>query len=256
MATSVAYVRHWFASRRWWRGALRTVSRASRWLIPSRPAKYPFDRRHGMDTDGLFYSDQLSAGHEHDRHSAGYYATAPSLFHGAIALWSETLAESGQPLTDFTLVDVGCGKGRAVMLASEYGFREIVGVELNSRLAAVAKKNLHKWLRSPRACANVAVVHGDALSFPVPDGPVVLFFFNSFEQEMVEMWLDRLAHAASARTHPIDLIYVHPEFDALVRRVPGMQAIAHAEIPFSAEDAAADVFGVAVDDCAIYRLSR
>src|SRR5260370_28052564 len=126
------------------------------------------------------------------------------------------------------------------MLGSEYKFREIVGVELNQRLAAVAKKNLRKWLRSPRACTNVAVVQVEGLSFPIPDGPVVLFFFNSFEREMIEMWLDRLAHAASTRTHPIDLIYVHPEFDALVRRVPGMQAIAHAEIPFSAEDAAAD----------------
>ncbi len=208
-----------------------------------------------MDTDGLIYADGLSTGHEHDRHSAGYYATAPSLFRGAIALWSGTLERMGQRLSDYTLVDVGCGKGRVLMLASEYGFRDIVGVELSPRLAAVAKKNLRKWLRSAHACASVEVVHGDALTFPIPDGPVVLFFFNSFERAMVEMWLDRVAQAALGRSEPIDLIYVHPEFEALVREVPGMQVVAEASIAFSAEDAAADVFGVSADCCGVYRLA-
>lgn len=209
-----------------------------------------------MDTDGLIYADGLSTGHEHDRHSAGYYATAPSLFRGSIALWSETLKGLGKRLSDYTLIDVGCGKGRVLMLGSEYGFRDIVGVELNPRLAAVACKNLCKWLRSPRACPNVGVVHGDALTFPIPEGPVVLFFFNSFECEMAEMWLERIGQAASVRNEPIDLIYVHPEFDALVRQVQGMQVVAQAEIPFSAEDARADVFGVSLDRCVVYRLSR
>ena len=53
---------------------------------------------------------------------------------------------------------------------------------------------------------------------------------------------------------PLDLIYIHPEFDPLVRQLPGVQVVAEAEIPFSAEDAAADAFGVAVDRCGVYRL--
>jgi SAM-dependent methyltransferase len=256
MATAAAYVRHWFAPRRWWSGALGTLSRAARWLLQSPLPTYPFDRRHRVDTDGLIYADGLCTGHEHDRHSAGYYATAPSLFRGAIALWSETLAGSGKRLNDYTLVDVGCGKGRVLMLASQHGFREIVGVELNPRLAAVARKNLSKWLRLSRACPKVAVVQQDALTFPIPEGPVVLFFFNSFEREMAEMWLERMGQAASVRNGPIDLIYVHPEFDALVRQVQGMQVVAQADIPFSAEDARADVFGVSLDRCVVYRLSR
>ena len=70
------------------------------------------------------------------------------------------------------------------------------------------------------------------------------------------MWLQRLGEIARGRTHPIDLIYVHPEFDALVRQVPGMRGLAEAEIPFSEEDAGADVFGVRSDRCAVYRVRR
>jgi hypothetical protein len=140
------------------------------------------------------------------------------------------------------------------MLASEYEFREVVGIELNPGLAAIARTNLRKWTNRPRACPRVRIIEGDALSTRLPDGPVVLFFFNSFESEMVKMWLDRLARTAASRTHPIDLIYLHPEFDALVRQVPGMQVLACAAIPFSKEDTAADVFGVHADESILLRL--
>jgi len=255
MATSGSYLRDWSAAwlalRQWCRGALAALSR-----VIHRPPKHPFDRMHRVDTDGLIYADALSTGHEHDRHSAGYYATAPSLFHGAIALWRETLPATARTLSGYTLVDIGCGKGRVVMLASEHEFREVVGIELNPRLAAVARKNLRKWMIRTRACTRVRIIEGDALSTPLPDGPVVLFFFNSFEREMVEMWLAQLAQTAASRTHPIDLIYLHPEFDELVRQVPGIQAMADVQIPFSAEDAAADAFDVAVDRCAMYRMQQ
>ena len=67
------------------------------------------------------------------------------------------------------------------------------------------------------------------------------------------MWLRRLGEIAGGRTAPIDLIYVHPEFDVLVRQVPGMRVLAEVEIAFSEEDAGADVFGVREDWCAVYR---
>ena len=168
-------------------------------------------------------------------------------------MWHETLAGSGYTVNDYSLVDIGCGKGRVLMLASEIAFREIVGVELNPRLARVAEKNLRKWLRRPRACGNVRVAVQDVLSAPLPDGPVAVFYFNSFEREMAEIWLARLGEIARGRSYPLDLIYIHPEFDGLVRRVPGMEVLACADIPFSKEDAEADAFGVAEDQCAIYR---
>jgi SAM-dependent methyltransferase len=223
-------------------------------IFPRQRAKHPFDRLHRVDTSGLIYADGLITGHEHDSHSSGYYATAPSMFHSAMTGWGATLAGSGFKLSEYTFVDIGCGKGRAVMLASEYGFREIIGVELNPRLAAVAQRNLTRWMRTRRKCRNVRIVHGDALSIPVPDGPVLLYFFNSFEREMVELLLARLVEVASIRTAPIDLIYVHPEHGALFAQTPAIQVLAEEAIAFSSEDAAADVFGVSFDCCAIYRL--
>ncbi len=219
-----------------------------------REKKHPFDRTHGVDTGGLLYAGRLATGHAHDGHNAGYYATAPSLFHGAMDLWRRTLPATGRSVSDYTLVDIGCGKGRVLMLASQYEFREITGVELNPRLAHLAQKNLRKWMTRMGQSARIHIIEGDALELPLPGGPVALFYFNSFERELTGKWLSHLAGLATHRTAPLDLIYIHPEFDAQVRQAPGLRPVAHADIRFSEEDAAADAFGVHEDLCSIYRL--
>ncbi len=258
MATPATHLRQWFTPR-WWSEALRALRR---------PPGHPFDRAYGVDTGGLIYADRLAGGHAHAAHNAGYYATAPSLFHGAIALWRETLPGTGYGVEDYTLVDIGCGKGRVLLMASEYRFHEIIGVELDSGLATIARKNLRKWqrrvprigvhqdslLRPGKSIPRIRILDGDALSLPIPDAPVALFYFNSFERPMMEIWLARLGEIARERTAPLDLIYIHPEFDGLVRRVPEIRVLTEADIPFSAEDAGADEFGVDSDHCAAYRL--
>jgi SAM-dependent methyltransferase len=200
------------------------------------------------------YANELWSGHRHDAYSAGYYASAPSLVQGAIVRWRETLAGTGLMLSDYSLLDIGCGKGRVLMLGAENPFRAVVGVELHPGLARVARKNLRKWSRTPRACRNVQVVQSDALSVPFPDGPVVVYFFNPFGREMVELLLAHLHKLAATRTDPIDLIYIHPEFGELVRDAPGVELVEVTDVAFSEEDARADAFGVRADQCAIYRL--
>jgi SAM-dependent methyltransferase len=175
------------------------------------------------------------------------------LFRGAIEHWRATL-EAPVRLSDYAFVDIGCGKGRVVMLASEYAFREVAGVELNPQLASVGRRNLHRWMKRKRACRNVRIAHTDALSFPLPDGPLVLFFFNSFEEEMVRLWLDRLVEASASRSAHIDLIYMHPEHHKLFIETPGMKILAEIVLPLSPEDASFDAFGVSFDPCTIYRL--
>ena len=65
-----------------------------------------------------------------------------------------------------------------------------------------------------------------------------------------ERWQDAITYVLGMILQDTPL---HPEFDVLVRQVPGMQVLARADIPFSREDAEADAFEVAEDGCAIYR---
>lgn len=243
---------------------------------------HPFDLRHGTDTGGLLYAPDLPTGHSSDAFNEGYYATAPSVFRTLIARWEDTLAPAGLRVSDYSFVDLGCGKGRALLLASEFGFRSITGIELNPGLCAAAEQNVRHWRRRRRACPPISVVCGDVLESPLqapssPDRPLVLFLFNSFSAEVVRGLLARLTGvgsdamgqrrqmgptsrtgqarpAALTRSAPIDLLYVHPDQAALVERTPGVELLADMVIRFSPEDAAADAFGVDVDRCAVYRM--
>ncbi len=250
-------LRHFFYDHRPVRALRRRLAQTFPRLFPPLPDRdpntHPFDRQHRVDTGGLIYADKLASGHPHDQLSAGYYATAPSLFHGVMVQWSATL--SGDSLADYAFIDVGCGKGRVLMLASQYPFFSVAGVELNPKLARIARRNLARWTRSHRSCHPIAVVNDDILNLPLPARPVVLFLFNSFERELVRMLLERLVEISATRTHPIDLLYLHPEHAQLITLTPRMELLADAVISFSPEDAAADVFNVDADRCVFYRLS-
>lgn len=236
---------------------LGTPLRVAAWLrrLLGREAEarlHPFDVLHGIDTEGLLYAEDLSTGHAHDRHNEGYYATAPSLFEGAMACWRQTLSDCG--VEDYVFVDLGCGKGRVLLLASEWPFQAIHGMELSQDLARDARRNLRKWLRRPRACRRITVECDDVLRIQLPEDPVILYLFNSFAAEVLGPLMAKLAAAASRRSAPIDLIYVHPDHDPLVAATRGVERLGSAEVRFSEEDAAADAFGVHYDTVSIYRL--
>lgn len=221
-------------------------------------ARHPFDVRYRVDTGGLMYAGELPTGRAADRYSEGYYATAPSLFRGAMRCWLGTLPGSGLAVEDYLFVDLGCGKGRVLMLASEWGFQSIRGIELNRGLARIGGRNVRRWVRRNKpVCRDIGVQCGDVLEYgdlrELPDGPVLLFIFNAFGAEVLAPLMEKVSRAARGREAPVDLIYVHPDHDELVARMPGIELLRYAEIPFSDEDAQADVFGVSSDFCSVYR---
>ncbi len=74
----------------------------------------------------------------------------------------------------FTFVDLGCGKGRALLLATRYRFRRIIGVEYSSALVKLATANVAK------AKKDIEIVFQDASKYVFPGEPLVVFLFNPF----------------------------------------------------------------------------
>jgi hypothetical protein len=131
-----------------WRSLL-----ALRWnIIPSikRPiqryvimaADYWFDARFGTDTARQVPADELQGVGDNRLHAGKYQASVPGHFRRLMT------AVPAPPQSVF--VDFGCGKGRALMLAAEHGFRRVVGVEFAHDLCAVAARNLEGYTRRRR----------------------------------------------------------------------------------------------------------
>ena len=102
----------------------------------------------------------------------------------------------------FSFVDLGCGKGRILIIAEQYGFKSVTGVEFSSDLVAVARRNL-KRVGAHRA----SVLEGDAADYSFIGGHTVLYLFNPFGLAVMETVL---ANLSAVKTHPLYIIYVNP----------------------------------------------
>ena len=239
-------------------GPWRTVRNIGNWLyrlaFPVRLPTHPFDLQHGVDTSGLLHSLKLSSGQANDAHITADYGSAPSSFRAAVVQWQQTLTDTPYSIAEYTFIDIGSGKGRVVMMASDFSFRRILGVELNPKLTAIARENLAKWNASPHPCTDLAVLHADALTAPIPDSPVLFYLFNPFDEHVMRLLLDRLFALSQTRTAPFDIVCNAPYPSELIDVLPGMTLLWTGDIQLAPEYAAVDTFYCTAQYTRIYRL--
>lgn len=144
------------------------------------------------------------------------------------------------PIDEFTFIDLGAGMGRAVLLASEYPFREAVGVELHPTLARIARKNAAAWRAAGRGLAPMRIVCGDAVEFRFPDGPCVAFLFNPFGAPVLRRLLSKLAKSFAGRAGELDVLYINNEHESVLKAQAGFRRMFQGEVRRSRADAIAD----------------
>jgi len=200
--------------------------------------RHPFDLEFGVRTSGLIAGRHLKSGHRHDRHNTAYYGVAPSVFESLVARWRKS--RPAAPIGEFAFVDVGAGMGRAVLLASELPFREVVGVELNPTLARIARRNAAAWRAAGRARAPLRMVCGDAVEFRFPQTPCVAFLFNPFGAPVLRRLLRALKKGFAGRAGQLDLLYVNNEQERVLEEQTGFVRLFKGEVRRSRADAIAD----------------
>jgi SAM-dependent methyltransferase len=243
----------WSVAQRGWGGTLQVALGRFRQETTNneKPQQHPFDARYGVETSGLISGGELRSGHRHDVFNSAYYGMAPSRFRWAIELWIAD--ESHAAIEEYSFVDIGCGKGRAVMMASEFGFREVVGVELHADLAKIAEANVAVWTAAGRAACPVRIVCQDATEFVFPEGACLLYLFHPFAAPVLERLIERIEIDFAGRRGMLDLIYFNPEAGELLAAHRGFELLWTGTVEMSEEDAAADYVASVEDICSVYR---
>lgn len=222
-------------------------------IAPNRNALHPFDRKYGTDTGGYLGPDELRAGTASDAMNNGYSAVAPSVFREACRRWRETLAPSNARIQAYTFVDVGAGKGRALLLAAELAFRKVIGVELNEDLARLARRNVNLWMNSSRLRGKIRVLHQDAMQFRWPRAPLLVYLNNPFECALVEKLAAKLAGIAASGPGLVDILYVNPGCADTLTGSGNFRLLWNAQIEMDQADRQADPYGAASDRVAAFR---
>jgi|UPI00068B0175 SAM-dependent methyltransferase len=198
---------------------------------------HPFDEEYGTDTSGLIWGEDLTSGHRNDLWSTAYYGISPSLL-------TDVISSLNLHWERFTFIDLGSGKGRALLVASRFPFRKIIGVEFIPQLSEAAAANITKFSAPWQACRNIEAIHGDATEFAYPSGPLVLYLYNPFLAPVLKKCLKQLAKSLEKEPREIYLIYANPSFEKLVPKyLPKMKREWERTFVFTPEEAAADRFG-------------
>ncbi len=154
-----------------------------------------------------------------------YQPTEPAQFREMI----ETLQQRGLDFSEFTFIDLGSGKGRTLLMASEYPFRRIVGVELLPSLHQIAQENLSRYKSDSQRCFTVDSVCADATSFPLPKEPLILYLFNPFLQSGVQRTIQNLKSSLQQHPRPAYVLYHNPQLEHLLAQETFLRKIARAQ---------------------------
>ena len=220
----------------WWKAALRRDGpwsacrqlAASLWEFardstPQRKrsrfgdADYDWDHRVNTTSGGVGWRERLLGA----LHSP-YQPTEATLFQAMLADWIE---RSGADPRQFVFCDLGSGKGRTLMMAADYPFRRIVGVELLPALHAIAEENIRVYKNDRQKCFALEAVCADATTFALPEAPLLLYLFNPFPEAGMMRVIANLEQSLKDHPRPVYVLYHNPQHDHALQDSPQLERI-------------------------------
>lgn len=157
-----------------------------------------FDRRFGVETSQGQPIVELDLPESVAPHAVGYEATQ------SVELFQ--ILDSLPIRKDATFVDIGCGKGRALLIASMFPFGKLEGVELSKSLSETCRHNLSV----PRPLHRVppwTITNVNAKDYRFPETDLVIFMFNPFDRSIMRPMLENLRSSLERRPRQVTVLY-------------------------------------------------
>ena len=180
-----------------------------------------FDWRHGVRTCGDANLTNLTLVGSNADHGVFYHPAHPKFL---FELFNSLKID----FPSYTFVDLGSGKGRALLVASEHPFAEIVGVEFAAELHEIANRNIQSYRSKTQKCKNVSSVNVDAAEFEIPLTPLVLYLFNPFRPAVLIPVLQRLQRSLDSHPRDVILIYAAPFHAGLIEQETALKCVEQA----------------------------
>lgn len=210
--------------REGWAGAVRAGFRKYRYLSEFTPARRrakrratEFDLLHEVTTSHIIDLSEVRVEGPSAPFGFRHQPSPPERF-------TEIIGSLPIRFEDFAFVDLGSGLGRALLLAAQFPFQRIVGVELSEELERVAQDNLRRF-RSPRRCARIESIVGDAAAFELPDTPLVVYLYNPFDEPILARVRQKLEDSLARRPRPAVVVYYYPKLRHVLEASPALRTL-------------------------------
>lgn len=186
-----------------------------------------FDLRYGTDTFDRLHMHQLTVGANLDEKFKGWkYGPINEDF------FQEMMSNVRADLREYTFLDVGCGKGLAVMLAGAYPFKRIIGLDFSRELLDVAKRNLEIFRSAGGQANGVEWVHSDFMKYDLPVEPTLLFLNNPFPEHISMLAVRHIEESLAARPRKAIIVYRRPSRATKVQMELSEQLVLQRKTPY------------------------
>jgi SAM-dependent methyltransferase len=130
----------------------------------------------------------------------------PSTFHLKAVLKKLNINKNDKVL------DVGCGKGKAMYMMSLFPFERVDGIDLSNDLVAIANNNFNilKNKKCRAICSN-------ALTFDKYEDYNVFYFYNPFPEEIFAGVVEKIKESYKKQPRKITCIYMNPICDDVIK---------------------------------------
>jgi SAM-dependent methyltransferase len=177
--------------------ALRRLLEIPRRGFPTlRPNRTGFDEQWGTETEKIVWL--TNPGSENFVHGVRYEACSP-----AACRWA--IENAPVDLARFYFVDVGCGKGRPLLIASQYPFKRLVGVDYSTGLCHQAQANLTV---AGVSRSRFEICCRDAADFEFKMHNTFAYLHNPFDHQILRPVLKRMSQLAE--TNQVVVAYEGP----------------------------------------------
>ncbi len=163
---------------------------------------YTFDLRYGTDTRASVELKNLTIESRNKTRGVGYQPSTPALFH---RIMRRLAVPPGS-----VFVDVGCGMGRALLMAARYDFVRLVGIEFSPALCTIARRNVEIFRRRTGVTIPIEIVEADVAEYDICDDQNVFYLFNPFDDVVMELLLDRIDQSRTRAPRIVWLVYLYP----------------------------------------------
>lgn len=185
------------------KGLTATIS-----VILSHIIDYYFDMKYGTNTMSRSKLEDLKIESNYKERGGMYQATRALPLR---KLFKNLMIPNGSVFVDF-----GCGKGRVLLIASAFGFKELRGVEFSPELCEIAQNNCSVYKDKTKGKAEFRIIESDVVDYIIKDDENVFFMFNPFDAVVLSKVIKNIITSLTRQPRKILIIYHNPVYGGII----------------------------------------
>lgn len=108
------------------------------------------------------------------------------------------------------IIDFGCGKGRALVVAADYDFLKVTGIDFARTLCNEAEMNIRK-VQQNYPLTTFKIFHDDVVNIVIDQETNCFFFFNPFNEIVMKKVLTNIIESLALSRRAMYVIYLNPQ---------------------------------------------